>query len=100
MDNDRPSPRRETPQAGYLDPLKLKERRKAAGLTQGELAARLGANATQGRVAHWEAGDDNPSIETVAKLSRELGCEMHELMHADGVKALAELAQVIQRAHG
>ncbi len=49
----------------------LREARKARGLSQGELGAKVGAS--QGQVSQWETGKLEPSRETVAVLEKILG---------------------------
>ena len=56
---------------------KLKAARKAAGLSQVELAARVGCH--QKDVARWEAGRE-PKALTLKKLAQALGCSMDELV--------------------
>lgn len=51
----------------------LAEARRAAGLTQAELAARLGT--TQSAIARLERGEVVPSVTTLAKLADALGIE-------------------------
>lgn len=45
------------------------------GLTQSELAERVGMR--QPHVARLEAGDHEPSLATLARLSRSMGLEFH-----------------------
>jgi uncharacterized protein len=45
--------------------------RLAAGLTQAELAARIGT--TQSAVARWESGSVSPTVETLSRLADVLG---------------------------
>ena len=47
----------------------LKELRKQHSETQTEMAERLGV--TQRTIANWEAGDRNPDLEMLAKISSE-----------------------------
>jgi transcriptional regulator with XRE-family HTH domain len=47
--------------------------RRQAGLTQRELAERVGT--TQSAVARWEAGGDSPRLDTLAALLRACGVE-------------------------
>jgi transcriptional regulator with XRE-family HTH domain len=49
----------------------LKTARKAAGMTQKELADRL--QVYQKDISRWENGERTPSIETFAKICEELG---------------------------
>ena len=56
---------------------KLKEARRAAGLSQVELAERLGCH--QKDIARWEAGRE-PKALTLKKLAQALGCSMDDLV--------------------
>lgn len=56
----------------------LTERRKAAGITQEQVAAAL--NVTQGAVSQWERGEVLPTIPNLVKLARLLGCTVDDLM--------------------
>ncbi len=49
----------------------IKEARKSAGLSQSELAAKLGA--AQAQVSQWETGKVSPSADAIAKLQQLLG---------------------------
>ncbi len=53
------------------------------GITQTELARRLGMK--QPAVARLEAGEHNPSFETLARLSSSLGIEFHIAVTPEGV---------------
>jgi transcriptional regulator with XRE-family HTH domain len=55
--------------------------RKKAGVTQGELAEKLGV--TQGAVSQWENGDTKPSVELLPKLASVLGCTIDDLFRKD-----------------
>lgn len=55
--------------------------RKKAGVTQGELAEKLGV--TQGAVSQWENGDTKPSVELLPKLASVLGCTIDELFRTE-----------------
>lgn len=57
-----------------FDPAKLKEARKAAGLSQGVLAARIGAHFTS--ISDWERGVNQPSARHLASLSDALRVPM------------------------
>lgn len=52
---------------------RVKEAREAAGLTQTQLANRLGR--TRSSVANIEAGRQIPSVEVAARCSQALGCD-------------------------
>lgn len=56
--------------------------RKAAGLTQEQLAARLGV--TQGAIAQWENGITHPSYRVLKPLSEALGLSLDELLSEGG----------------
>lgn len=56
---------------------KLKAARKAAGLSQAELAARVGCY--QKDIARWEAGRE-PGALTLKKLAQALGCSIDDLV--------------------
>lgn len=63
--------------------IRLVEYRAAHGITQTQLARRLGMK--QPAVARLEAGDHNPSLETLARLASSLGIEFHIEVTPDGV---------------
>lgn len=52
--------------------------RKAAGLTQAELAQRVGE--TQGNISFWERTDKPPRSDVLARLARVLGVSVEELL--------------------
>ena len=52
--------------------------RKAAGLTQKELADKLGV--IQQQVAKWEAAGANPQTKTLKRIAEALGCSIDELI--------------------
>lgn len=62
---------------------RIVEYRAEHGITQTELARRLGMR--QPAVARLEAGEHNPSLETLARLSRGLGIDFHIDVTPDGV---------------
>lgn len=55
----------------------LRARRKAAGLTQEDLAAALGC--TRQAVVAWERGDVLPTADRLPQLAKALGCSIDEL---------------------
>lgn len=55
----------------------IKHFRKLAGLTQVQLAAKMGAD--QGQISDMERGAVRPSVEMIARLSDALGVEPHVL---------------------
>lgn len=61
---------------------RIKELRKRAGLTQGELAKRIGFRSAS-IVTMWESGERNPKSEILPILSAELGCTIDELYGLD-----------------
>lgn len=56
----------------------IKKARKAAGMTQKELAERL--HVYQKDMCRWENGDHAPSVETFARICKELGASADELL--------------------
>lgn len=52
--------------------------RKSAGLTQQELADRLGV--IQQQVAKWEAAGANPQTKTLKRIAGALGCDIDDLI--------------------
>lgn len=61
--------------AGLAVAMNIRWARQDAGLTQTELGKRAGV--TQQQVAKVEDPDQNPSIETLEKIARALGCELN-----------------------
>lgn len=57
---------------------RLKEKRKALGLTQAELAERIGC--TQKDVARWESGVREPRLTALKKLAEALGCKVDDII--------------------
>lgn len=57
---------------------KLKAARKAAGLTQAQLAEAIGCK--QKDVSRWEAGQIEPGVLIVKKMAKALGCSMDDLV--------------------
>ena len=55
----------------------IRTRRKAAGLTLQELAARIGV--TQQAVGMWERGETLPAADRLPDIARALGCSIDEL---------------------
>lgn len=58
--------------------MKLKQQRKARGLTQGELAAKVGLSL--GYIARLEIGMHDPPLSTLAKLAKALKVTVGELV--------------------
>ena len=52
----------------------IREGRLRAGLTQTEVAARVGT--TQSAIARWEAGKAQPSLETLTRILRACGLDL------------------------
>ena len=57
---------------------KLKAARQAAGLTQGQLAEKVGVS--QRDISRWENGHREPGVLIVKKMAQTLGCSMDELV--------------------
>lgn len=57
---------------------KLKAARKAAGLSQADLAEKVGCR--QKDVSRWESGLHEPGALTLKKMAQILGCSMDELV--------------------
>jgi transcriptional regulator with XRE-family HTH domain len=53
----------------------IRESRLRAGLTQAELGARIGK--PQSVIARWERGDVDPSLETLRRVIRGCGLDLH-----------------------
>ena len=58
----------------------IRARRKAAGLTLQELAARIGV--TQQAVGMWERGETLPAADRLPDIARALECSIDELYSA------------------
>lgn len=56
----------------------LKDIRKRAGLTQVELALKLGIK--QGSISNWENGTSKPDIPTAAKIAEALNVDISEVI--------------------
>jgi transcriptional regulator with XRE-family HTH domain len=56
---------------------RLRELRKAAGLTQADVAARMGT--TQSRISEWETAAHTPFVTEVPELAEALGVDVAEL---------------------
>lgn len=65
--------------------LRLRELRKAAGLTQTQVAEKVGV--TQGTVAEWENGGCYPSVTKLPELARAFNCTVGDLYEADASTA-------------
>lgn len=56
---------------------RLKERRSATGLTQAELAAKVGV--TRRSVIRWESGQTIPGVRKIERIAEALDCEVEDL---------------------
>lgn len=56
----------------------IEDRRKKAGLTQGELAEKVGISGAM--VCQIERGTKNPSLQVAALMAKAFGCEVSELV--------------------
>ena len=61
--------------------LKLKEIREKKGMSQEELAEKLGINRTM--IIHYEKGRNYPSLERAIQISDILGCTLDDLVDKD-----------------
>lgn len=59
--------------------IRVRELRERLGLTQAELAKRCGLGFSMQRIGEIERGNTNCTLETIAALSRGLGCEAIDL---------------------
>ncbi|MGH2746737.1 MAG: helix-turn-helix domain-containing protein [Actinomycetota bacterium] len=69
----------------------IREARRRAGLTQTDLARRLGTR--QPVVARWESGDRSPSFDSVTRAVRACGFELHPRIAAPDPQAEAVLSR-------
>ena len=79
-----------TTESSGLFSLKLKVARERSGMSQRELANKIGVRA--GAVGNWESGLREPSLATVAKLAIILGIEVSELMPDNALSSEKSLA--------
>ena len=63
---------------------KIRPMRVAAGLTQEELAKKLGY-ATNTVISMWEAGERNPPAEKIPDLAAALHCTINDLFSTEAV---------------
>jgi DNA-binding XRE family transcriptional regulator/predicted RNase H-like HicB family nuclease len=90
-----PVPRHRLPKGGIwveVPPLlavriALKQARAAAGLTQAQLAKRVGVS--QPTIAALEHPDSNPTIETLEKVARALGASLQVSIEPAGKRSVA-----------
>lgn len=78
-------------------PIRLKEARKAAGLTQMQLGVLIGMepSSASGRMNHYEKGRHMPDMSTLSRLSEELGVPVSYFFCYD--KLSAELVCLIEK---
>lgn len=60
---------------------RIREIREAVGMSQGELARRMGV--TQGAVSQWENGSTNPEITKLTQLAQILQTTVDELLQPE-----------------
>ena len=58
--------------------MNIESRRKALGLTQGDIAKKLGVD--QSSVHLWESGKTKPRVDTLIKLAKLLKCTVNDLL--------------------
>ena len=68
---------------------KLKELRKIHGLTQQQLAAKIGMSTSALRM--WELGLREPKLEILTELAKHLGTTVDVLLDADGISSGLEV---------
>ena len=61
--------------------MNIRELRKAAGLTQSQLAEKVGV--AQATVAEWERGDYFPSAQKLPSIAEALDCTVGDLYRTD-----------------
>jgi transcriptional regulator with XRE-family HTH domain len=85
----------------YIESMKggllVKEARRRAGLTQSELAGRLGTS--QSVVARWESNARSLGLETVTRAVRACGFDLNVSMPIHDDQDLAQTAQNVQLTH-
>ena len=57
--------------------------RKQAGMTQAQLAEKLGGDVSRQRVGHWERGYRHPPTAMLRRLADALGCTVDELVDGE-----------------
>lgn len=62
---------------------RIKHYRELAGLTQTQLAVKLGPKCTQARVSKWENGKNPPDQQYVSRLCKVLGIAYEELWYGN-----------------
>ena len=68
--------------------IEIKNARLAVGITQAELARRLGV--TPQAISQYERGEKKPKIETIKKIADALGVSWFHLSHLDDLVATSE----------
>lgn len=78
-------------------PIRLKEARKKAGITQKDLGIRIGMepSSASGRMNHYEKGRHTPDIGTLQRMAEELGVPLNYFFCEDEMSA--ELACLISQ---
>lgn len=76
----------------FINPAKLRELRKAAGMTQKELAAKTGVRG-HATVGSWESGKSVPMASAQEKIAMALGCKVADL-RGEGRLGLAVVERV------
>lgn len=64
---------------------RLTQLRKAKGLSQEDLASRLGVS--RQAVSKWERGESSPDLDNLVALAELYGCSLDQLVHASGEAA-------------
>ena len=57
---------------------RIKKLRKEAGLTQAQLASKIGVNAVT--LSRYETGDRNPKVDKLVKMSKVFGVKLEYLL--------------------
>jgi transcriptional regulator with XRE-family HTH domain len=73
----------------------LKSAREAAGLSQGQLAYRIGVTAQA--ISGWESGRSNPHTDRLAKIAKILGCGVNRLLTGEEEGCPPELLTIWNR---
>lgn len=63
----------------------IKTARTRLGITQAELASRIGIERTV--LSHWENGDNDPRTADLPRIADALGCSIDELVRGKEVEA-------------
>ena len=71
---------------------KIKELRQKAGMTQKDLAEKMGFRSSS-VVTMWESGDRNPKSEMLPALAQALNCEISDLYALPGGLACTDSVQ-------